>query len=192
MEILRVVWRNAAAPLLIGMALLGAPPAWGQEAAEYQVKAVLLYNLTRFTTWPAERFQGHGEFRLCVYGEDRFQGSLDLAVRGESVNGLPVRLHYPGGVDDIAGCHLLFVGAGETRPEYEVLAAVAAAPILTVGESEGFIFNGGMVRFYTQGSKIRFAINPDAVTAAGLKVSANLLYIATIVRNPALANRSEP
>jgi len=53
---------------------------------------------------------------------------------------------------------------------------------LTVGDSEEFINEGGMIRFTEAGRRIRFEINPDAAADASLRVSSRLLRLADIAR----------
>jgi len=53
--------------------------------------------------------------------------------------------------------------------------------VLTVGESERFVQEGGMIGFLLEDNKIRFEINLDAAVHARLKVSSRLLAIAKTV-----------
>jgi hypothetical protein len=50
-----------------------------------------------------------------------------------------------------------------------------------VGEDEGFVTKGGIIRFFTQESKIRFEINLDAAEYEGLQLSSKLLQVARTV-----------
>ena len=51
--------------------------------------------------------------------------------------------------------------------------------MLTIGETDRFIENGGMLNFVLDGAKIRFQANDAAVKRAGLKVSSKLLSLAS-------------
>ena len=55
-------------------------------------------------------------------------------------------------------------------------------PILTVGDSEEFAREGGIVGFYRQRRRIRFAVNLDAIGRTELKVSSKLLQLASVLR----------
>jgi hypothetical protein len=52
---------------------------------------------------------------------------------------------------------------------------------MTVGESDGFLEQGGMIRLDVEEGKIRFAINLDASEQAGLKISSRMLLLAKTV-----------
>jgi hypothetical protein len=58
------------------------------------------------------------------------------------------------------------------------LEGLHGVAILTVGESDQFIENGGMINFIIQGQKIRFKINAELARNAGLKISSKLLSLA--------------
>jgi hypothetical protein len=62
------------------------------------------------------------------------------------------------------------------------MIAAANAPILTVGETDDFIDNGGIIRFIKIGNRIHFQINPDAAERLSLKVSSRLLHLAEVVK----------
>lgn len=83
--------------------------------------------------------------------------------------------------DNPRGCDLLFIVGQDKRRAAALLKAVNNAPILTVGESEDFIHQGGMIGFCLQDNKIRFDINLQAATRANLKISSRLLLLAKSV-----------
>ncbi len=79
------------------------------------------------------------------------------------------------------GAHIVFVAAGE---EARLRASQAIVPgVLTVGESPGFAERGGVIRFILVEDKVRFEINQGAGEIAGLRLSGQLLKLATLVRN---------
>jgi hypothetical protein len=54
---------------------------------------------------------------------------------------------------------------------------------LTVGESEDFIRDGGMVGLVRDADQIQIQVNLEATQAAGLRISSRLLSLAVVVRN---------
>jgi len=148
-------------------------------STEFEVKAAFLYNFAKFIEWPSQAFPG-GEpaFTICVIG-DPFEGALDRAVQGEVLDGRPLTVRHITSVEGVRRCQMIYIAASETQ--LSVLTAAANAPILTVGETEDFINEGGMIRFTKTAGRIRFQINPDAADRASLKVSSRLLRLADIV-----------
>ncbi len=166
--------------------LLSGNLVWAAELTgvrEYQVKSVLLFNFANYTTWPASAFQADNTpFRICVFGEDPFRTQLDTTVKEETVEEHLVMVERFNSLQKLRGCHILFLSRSEQANQAKILAEAQKYPILTVGDNPEFIQQGGMVEFYNQGNKVRFAVDPEAITATGLKMSGNLLHIARIVR----------
>ena len=65
----------------------------------------------------------------------------------------------------------------------QILNSLRGASILTVSEIGGFPQNGGIINLVTTAeNKVRFEINPDAAERARLRISSQLLRLATVVR----------
>lgn len=170
------------ASLLLAAILVAVPAAPAQEAAtEYDLKAAFLYNFTKFVEWPADAFHDdRSSLRLCVLGEDPFGESL-RAMAKEEVAGRKLMVLSVAAMNDPAGCQILFVSRSERRRMPRILAAVREAPVLTVGDTAGFLEQGGIINFILQGSRVRFEINQESAERVGLRVSSKLLRLATRV-----------
>ena len=166
--------------------LCGGPGATAQTVTpkEYKVKAAFLYNFAQFVEWPPVAFgDAQSPLVIGIIGDDPFDGYLDELVRGEKVNGRPLRVQRCHSVEEIKTntCHVLFISKSEMGQLDEILAGVKGRNILTVGEAEGFTTRGGMIRFATEQSKIRLRINVEAAKAVNLTISSKLLRLAEIV-----------
>jgi hypothetical protein len=82
---------------------------------------------------------------------------------------------------DALACQILFIGAEEKKIFPAVLASLKANSVLTVGESENFVQQGGMIGFLLEENKIRFEINLEAAEHAKLRMSSRLLTLAKTV-----------
>jgi hypothetical protein len=76
---------------------------------------------------------------------------------------------------------VIFVGADDKKRIPALLATLKDAPVLTVGDTENFAQNGGMIGLFLEDSKIRFEINLGSVEHAKLRISAKLLAQAKTV-----------
>src|ERR1019366_9206706 len=76
-------------------------------------------------------------------------------------------------------CHILFISSSEKKRLPEIFASLKGASVLTVGETDHFTESGGMINFFLEGTKMRFQINKDAATSAGLKISSKLMSLAS-------------
>ena len=78
-------------------------------------------------------------------------------------------------------CHvLLLCSCDNVRIESprQIIEALADSPILTVGETDGFLESGGIINFITEEDKVRFEINAAAAKKRGLRISSKLLRLA--------------
>lgn len=164
--------------LLLG---LGALPLRADVFKEYPVKAAFLYNFTKFVEWPPARFADEtSPIIIGVLAVNPFDGQLEKIVQGRIVNGRVIVVKLVSTADEVATVHLLFVPAGE---ETRLPAATwQNAPVVAVGESENFAALGGTITFTREGDKVRFQINLAVAEQSRLKISAQLLKLATVVR----------
>lgn len=167
-------------PLLLGL-LLGTG-VLAEDITPQRLKAALLFNFAKFTTWPTHAFaDAQAPFHLCVFGDRPFPAELEILAENETVANRPVVIARTRELRWIPHCHLLFIAASPAQTR-RALAVAKRYPVLTVGEGISFIALGGMFALYPEGDKIRIAANPRAMERAGVKVSANLLHIARILQ----------
>ena len=151
-----------------------------QSAREYQVKAVFIYNFTRFTDWPPQSFESNAPFVIGILGEDPFGEYIDKTVAGETVQGHPMVIRRYRSADEVKNCHILFIS--KSQDVKNALAALSNKNTLTVSDCEDFMKMGGMIRLITKENKIKLQVNPAAVNASGISISSRLLRVAEIWR----------
>jgi hypothetical protein len=150
------------------------------EPLEYQVKAAFLLNFTKFTEWPAAAFEGSDSpIAICVLGDDPFGKTLDQVVAGEVVEGRKVSVQRIAEAPPAKSCQVVFVSL-PTKDAVKLLPVLGPG-VLTVGEGERFLKEGGMVAFVIENRRVRFGINQTVAQNAGLKLSSRLLRVAKTV-----------
>ena len=149
------------------------------QVDEYRVKAFFLYNFARYVEWPAQRFKAAGDpIVICILGNNPFSSSLDEAIAGKLVDGRPFVVHQIPGIQPAGNCHILFVTSSERKQFRSMAESLKGAGVLTVGETQGFTADGGVINFKLENSKVRFEINVDAAERQHLHVSSKLLSLA--------------
>ena len=163
--------------------VLGPRGVLSAEApTEYQVKAVFVFNFSRFVEWPAQAFTAPTQpFAICILGDDPFGPRLDEAVRGEQINQHPLLVRRFRSVGEAGDCQILYIDRSEGRELPQILAALDHRSTLTVSELNDSAERGGMIQFMTENNRIRLRINVDSARAAGLTISSKLLRPAEIV-----------
>jgi hypothetical protein len=150
-----------------------------EQPSEYQVKAAFLLNFTKFVEWPAtEPTDSHTPFAICIFGEDPFGKALDEVIEGETLNDRKVIVRRID-AEPLGSCQVLFLSKSVTQVPH-ILATVGSG-VLTVGEGEGFIHEGGIIAFVIENRRVRFDINQRAAQHAGLTLSSRLLSVARSV-----------
>lgn len=154
-----------------------------QGVNETEVKAAFLYHFTGYVEWPSGAFSsGSSPFVIGVLGKSEILPVLQNAVRGKNWNGRDFAVKRVEAAKEMRECHVLFVPESEAKRLPQIVETLGDAPVLTVGESEGFAQKGGIINFYTEQNRVRFEINLDAARRAHLSISSKLLNLARIVR----------
>jgi hypothetical protein len=173
-------WRRLLAALFGLICLHGAFGA--SQPAEYQVKAVFLFNFTQFVSWPRESLPDpQAPFVIGVLGRDPFGPALDEAIRGEQVGGRPLVIERYRTRADLKPCQILFIDRSASAEVGAVLRDVEHSGTLTVTDFDVGADPDVVIRFFTENQRIRLRINMDSARTAGLTISSKLLRPSQVV-----------
>jgi len=166
---------------LIGLAANTSAQDRGQYS-EQDVKAAFIFNMIKFTDWPAD-YGGSSEktLNVCVLGDDASAGLL-RSIDGKIVRNKPISVRHIDSIPQTKNCMVLFIARSEQAKLKSVTSICMKANILTIGDTEGYSEKGVIINLYKRDSKIRFQINLSAMEKSGLKISANVLKLADITR----------
>jgi hypothetical protein len=177
--------------ITISVVVVYMPNVCAESSApgEYLIKAAFLYNFTKFVEWPPEVFKDSlSPINLYILGADPFGEALN-SIRDKTVKGRRLNIKHVNHIEEISGCHILFISASEKENLKHLLYSLRNSAILTVSETERFAQRGGTINFIMVGNKIHFEINPDAAQQSGLKISSQLLKLAKIVTSESRKER---
>jgi hypothetical protein len=161
--------------------LAGAGERTGAQTApeEYRVKAAFIFHFAQLVDWPPEKAAGtDNSLVVCTLGEDPFQGLLEDTVAGKAIGNRILRVRHLGQPEDMQACQIVFLGRAQSKRIPTLVSALHQAPVLTVGETAGFLDAGGMIDFFLEDNKVRFEVNLDAAESADLKIRSRLLVLA--------------
>jgi hypothetical protein len=170
--------------IAVSLALAGSRESSRAQSTdeEYRVKAAFIFHFAQLVDWPQETQTGEANsLFLCTIGEDPFQGALESTVAGKPVGDKVIRVRHLEPAEDMQACQILFFGRAQSKRIPTLLSSLHNAPVLTVGESAGFLGAGGMICFVLDQNNVRFGINLDAAEAAKLKIGSRLLLLAQTV-----------
>jgi hypothetical protein len=172
--------------MLVFLSILGQPAAAQDALPEADLKAAVLYNFTKYVEWPAEAFASAEEpLVVGVFGEESFTKTLRTLLADKTAHKHPFVVRRLTNDAEAKGCHILFFQANETRRMGRLYETIKRSPILTIGESEEFMDQGGMVNLFFEDKQVRFEVHPPTAENAKLSVSSRLLRLAKIRRGGA-------
>lgn len=179
---LRHPWRRVfpSWKVLLALALLIAGTAHAESEAG--VKAAYLFNFAKLAEWPAAAFESaKSPLVIGVVGRDAVSDDLMRRYARATANGRPVEIRRvsAGSPRELRACHIIFIPQSEDADG--IISAVQGAPVLIVGESEGFARHGGALAFVKQEGTLKFEANPKAAARNGVTVSSRLLRVACSV-----------
>jgi hypothetical protein len=171
--------------MLVVVLLLTVSPGLGlaesPTSLEYQIKGAFLLNFAKFTKWAADEFAATSTpITIGIVGEDPFGSTLDQLVAGETIGTRPVVVKRLAPSEDLSQCRILFIP--KSADATNVLKHVVSPGMLTVGESDGFLDTGGVIRLLIEDKKVRFEVNMDAAQRAHLTLSSQLLKLARTIK----------
>jgi hypothetical protein len=178
-------WALASLSSWLALLLLVASAIRAQQVfpSEYQVKAVWLLNFARFVEWPESAFtNAQAPLVVGLLGKDPFGMDLEKTFAGKTIKGREFEIRRVSSENELRRCQILFVAFSERKRLRDLMEKPRAVPILTVGETDDFLDQGGVINFLLRDNSVRFEINLKAAQAAQLKLDANLLKVAVTVR----------
>lgn len=175
----------AISPILLCLLLAAGGAASPGPSRDDQVKAAYIERFLNFVQWQGEKADAD-TLMIGVAAETPLADAL--AAWTVAVAGRPVALHAADTAEELArSCHVVFVPAvidGTPRrdhPDWKRLDWTARYGVLTIGEDENFLEDGGIIGFYADDDRLRFTISEGAAGTAGLVIGSKLLRLAKVV-----------
>ena len=153
---------------------------------EYRIKAAYLFNFTKFVDWPPSAYPAAGSpFVVGVVDPSGATTAIIAAtLHGKTApDGRAIEVRrFPSLNAEIAMCHQLFITRASGIDPVVASAALANAPVLLVGETDGFAEQGGVIGFVVLGDSVHCDVNLAGAQRAGVKLSGRLGSVARLVR----------
>lgn len=153
--------------------------AWATPTLDdAQLKAAFIYRFAQFTQWPPPPLR---EFTYCVAGNAAMQASLQ-ALTSKSHGDASSRLRVLTEPQQATQCQLLLLGFDDRAELQRWAAALAAEPVLVVGDSAEAFRNGAVIALVAEPNGLAFRINHTEAKRRGLVLSSQMLKLAREVK----------
>lgn len=154
-----------------------------QAPGEYAVKAAYLFKFGDFVEWPSAALPKPGKpFVIGILGEDPFGSVLDDLVRSHTIQGRPIQVRRYQRPEDVWEVQILFLGRMSGLEQKRAVRELEGLSLLTVCDAD--LHPTAVLRFVTQGKRVRFEANLDEAEARQLKLSSKILSLAASVKPP--------
>lgn len=155
------------------------------ESAKYKLHAVFLYNFISSVEWPKLVYSGTAKnIDLCIIGKDPMGAVIDaVAKKAESKGDIKINIRRGVTASEINTCNIAYISSSEAANSEAIIAKAKDNAVLTVSEIKDFVKEGGIIEFVLKGSGVSFNVNNKSAREYGLKISPQLLEVASEVIN---------
>lgn len=146
---------------------------------EDQFKAAYVFNFVKFVEWPLNSVAD--TLTVCFVGGEGVYSAFTSDIGNKRVGmrrlaALQVIDPPPPGT-----CHALYIH-GSMAANYDLAQEPA---VLTISDAAGLTASRGMIGLFIENQRLRFSIDVQQASRAGLRISSHLLKLATAVKREA-------
>ena len=174
--------------VLTGVLLLTATLSQAKTltAEEIEYKADFIVKIVDYVTWPAGAgVNAQGEIAIGVLGDSPLTPKLKELATARTKAGVKMSVSTVTIDSDLAAYQIIFLTTEDKTELAAVLKKIQKAPVLTVSDAYYFARYGVMVNFYSEEvdgkPKVKFEVNQMTLGLVGLKMSSQLLKLATLI-----------
>ena len=149
-----------------------------QNIEEYALKKVMIFKITTLIEWPenSKVSSTNDPVVISIIGENPFKGQLKkLADSNRKIKKKQVTVRYIQNPEEIAGSDILFISSSERYDISKILKYIQNKPILTIGDTKGYVEKGVMIEFALYSGKMRIKINKKQADKSKIYINSQLL-----------------
>jgi hypothetical protein len=161
-------------------ALADSPAGSRLQLNEQTIKAGLVYNFLKYTTWPGQAkdsADGKEHLKVCLLGISPTDSYL-APLAGQTAQQSVIDLVRKSRVDETPGCNMVFIDSSQKPNLPAILSFLKNRKILTISDMNQFARMGGMVELAMENNRVALYMNPAAVREAGLVIQERLSKLA--------------
>ncbi|MCA6363920.1 MAG: YfiR family protein [Bacteroidetes bacterium] len=175
------VFHRSMNRLLLSILVLCLPVLMGMQTVSRgdtnaRIKAVFMYNFTRYIEWPETAASGN--FVINVFGSNTpLVAELNNLAKTKTVGTQKIEIRNTTSLDAIGNSHILFVCGDNPTPLSEILTKIKGKNVLLVTEKPGYARLGSAINFVVVQNKQKFELNKANAEKYNLKVSTTLVQL---------------
>ena len=181
---------------LSAFVMLALVPAFPQSLDERAVRAAYVFNITKMVEWPP----GNDRLIIGFFGARQTGEILRKMLEGKISQSKPIYFLPLPSDTELPKCSLVYFADSGDPKLHSAIRKLENASVLTIGESDSFVRDGGMIGLVKAGEQIHIQMNLEAARRAGVKISPQLAGLAEAVapensageRTRKIVHRREP
>lgn len=165
--------------LLLGITLLSAGViATSGDDPNAHIKAVFIYNFTKYVEWPKSYKEGN--FVITILGNSSgLLSELNTMAGNKTVGTQRFEINSRTSLENLPSkCHILFIPGNAEIKLPEVIAKLKGKNTLIIAEKAGSTKQGAAINFVVMDNKQKFEINKTNAEKYELKISSTLTSLA--------------
>lgn len=157
--------------------------ATGASLRSEKLKAAYVFNFLKFTHWPATP-RTKPVLTLCLANADSALEEAFSTLDGRQINEQRISVQRLSSLEETAGCQVLYLQQGGAPISLRQLSRRNPG-LLTIGDDENFLQQGGIIQLVEEQNRLQFDINLTQLQQADFNISAQMLKLARNARNNA-------
>lgn len=151
------------------------------EEAGARIKAIYIYNFTKYIEWPTEYKEGN--FIIGVYGTNvPLLGELNKMAASKMVGSQKLEIKSINAPSDAGQCHIVFILNDNSSQIGEVVNKIKGKSTLIVADKPGMAKQGAGINFSIVENKQKIELNRGNIEKYKLKVASTLVEMAVQVK----------
>lgn len=166
-----------------GILLLMVLTSYGTDQTndEAAIKAAFIINFTKYVEWQNNSLNNSDSFKIGVLGDQQIFQSLK-SLSSKKIKNKKMEIVAFNSIEDIQECHLLYVSHSMSLSQLKTSAtSTKCRNALVIGDKKDALSNGAAINFVEVNNQLKFEMNIQNFNKNKLKVSSQLLQLATTV-----------
>lgn len=147
--------------------------------ANSKIKAVFLYNYTRYFEWPEKKKVDN--FIIYVVGKnENLITELKILATKKKVGNQEIEIKNSPAYDPAVSSHIIYFTPDVLKPVTDAASKNKSKGTLIVAEAPGACKSGASINFIVTDNKLKFEYNKNAAVKAGLKTNEDFKALAAV------------
>lgn len=144
--------------------------------AEENVKAVLIYNFTKFLNWPEGEIGD--TFNIGVIGNPKIADALNTISQKQSMKNKSAKVVEINSLNEVSKLNLVFLSKESKTSIVSLLDRIKNKPILIISDIEGAAKMGVCINLIKRDDKLKFEINITSLKKHNIQPNTQLINLA--------------